>query len=151
MSPEAVGTIIATILLALLGSGMFVVKQRGNWISQGRSEAQRNVVTIEPPVPLIQTQEKPTLVTREDLEAHLKRIDGNMRGAKEDTEAALCRFQDSHNKCQKFQDSQHAANQKRLDDQVKALARMEGMVASVQHTVNTLLDLALNKKPTSRS
>jgi hypothetical protein len=142
--------ISSTAVVGIIGAITTLVVGVIGKLKVDAAKSQTNDVTLKKPVPLIETREKPQLVTRDDLEAHLKRIDNNMRAAKDDNEAALVRFANSHAACKAFQDTQHASNQKRLDDQVKALARMEGMVASVQHTVNTLLDLALNKKPNPR-
>ena len=119
--------------IPVLASAAVVIFGRNYFRSQGAKDAQSNDVTIKKPVPIIETREKPVYALKVDVEA------------------ALGRFQESHNKCQRFQEGQHAANQKRLDDQVQALARMEGMVASVQQTVTTLLDLALNRKTNSRA
>jgi len=105
-----------------------------------QAKAQSNDITLKKPVPTIETREKPVFVSREDLEAHLKRIDGKV---KEVSDAQMA--------CQTYQASQRGHLHNRLDDQVKALARMEGTLASVQQTTTTLLDLALNKKPSARA
>lgn len=99
-------------------------------VDQARNQS--NDVTIKRPVPTVETREKPVLAIKADVDSAIKRIE------------------DQHNKCQQYQGEQRANIHHRLDDQVKALARMEGTLASVQQTTSTLLDLALQKKPSPR-
>lgn len=119
--------------IPVLAAAAVLIIGKNHWKVLGAKEQASNDVTIKKPVPTLETREKPIYALKADVEA------------------ALCRFQDSHNKCQIFQDSQHLANQKRLDDQVKALARMEGTLTSVQDIANTLLSLALQRKPNPRA
>jgi len=141
LDPVTVGTIIGSILIALLGSGVIVVKSKDHWKSQGRAEVQSNDVTIKHPVPLVTTKEKPEYVTRTMLESHLTRIDTAIRTVNHNQES-----------CQAYQNEQRGRIHNRLDDQVKCLARMEGTLEAVKETSTTLLNLALQtNKPKPRA
>ena len=89
---------------------------------QGRREAQASDVTLRRPVPTIETREKPAWALKSDLEALAAKHDRNIHNV-------------------------HA----RLDDQVKALARLEGTAASTSENVGKLLDIAMNRKQPPRA
>jgi NH3-dependent NAD+ synthetase len=113
---------ITTLVVAVIGK-----------MKVDQAKAQSNDVTLKKPVPTIETREKPIYAIKDDVEDAMRRI------------------QETHAACRAYQGEQRANIHHRLDDQVKALARMEGTLASVQQTTTTLLDLALNKKPSSRA
>lgn len=126
--------------IPVLAGAITVILGRNYFKGQGAKDAATNDVTIKKPVPTIETREKPTYVSRTDLEQHLTRMDGNINGLKK-----------QHEDCRLYQGEQRANLHHRLDDQVKALARMEGTLEGVRQTAATLLDLALNKKPSARA
>jgi hypothetical protein len=138
--PVDAGMLSATAVTAIIGAITTLVVGVIGKLKVDQAKAQASDVTLRKPVPTIETREKPVLVTKTDLDAHLNRIDGTIKEVK-DSQVAYS----NTNRVQT--DQLHH----RLNDQVKALSRMEGTLSSVQETTNTLLHLALGKKPTPRT
>ena len=137
--PAADPLISSNAVIGIIGAVTTLVVGVIGKMKIDQARAQANDVTLKRPVPTIETREKPVLVTRSDLDANLTRIDG-----------AIAEAKDAHQKCQAYQSTQRDHIHRRLDDQVKALARMEGTLEGVNQTAKTLLDLALNRKPAAR-
>ncbi len=139
LDPMTVGTIIGSILIALLGSGMFVIKSKEGWKAKGRDEAQSNNVTIKPPVPIIQTREEQRWVAREEYLERWMRAD-------EET----ARLWNQFGQERKIWNHEIESVQTRLAVQSADTANLQGTVNEVNKTVGQLLTIALNRKPSTR-
>ncbi len=139
LDPVTVGTIIGSILIALLGSGMFVIKSKEGWKAKGRDEAQSNNVTLKHPVPTIPTREEQRWVAREE---YLERW---MRADEE-----ISRLWNQFSAERKIWNHEIENVQARLATQSEATSILQGTVNEVNKTVGQLLTLALNRKPATR-
>jgi len=108
--------------IPVLSAAAVVIIGKNHWKNQAVREQATNDVTIKKPVPTIETREKPVWASKADLDTLASRHDLNIRNV--------------HH---------------RLDDQVKALSRLEGTATATNDTVGKLLDIALSKKPSPRA
>jgi len=136
MPAPADAMISSTAVAGIIGAITTLVVGIIGKLKVDAARSQTNDVTLKKPVPTVETREKPVFVTRADLDAHLTRMDGSIRTLHESHEART-----------RYENEQRGNIHHRLDDQVKALARMEGTLEAVKETSNTLLNLALGKKP----
>ena len=109
-------------MIPVAAAAIAVLLGRNYYRNQGAKESQAAEVTIKKPVPTILTRERPVWATQAALDSLAAKHDSNIHNV-----------------------------HRRLDDQVKALARLEGTATATNDTVGKLLDIALGKKPTPRS
>lgn len=134
--PMIPGNWLTAFVVAVIGAGA-AAWARMSGRKQGAKEAR--AVILQSPVPTIRTQEEPEYVTNDTLNRHLERIDGSIREIKhaQDSERGVAR--DALGKIHM-----------RLDVQSKVTATLQGSVEEVGKNVGRLLDLALQRKPTTR-
>lgn len=130
---------VTTFVVAVIGAVLTPALKR-RWKEEALREAR---VTIHPPVPTIHTKEEVELVTKDELNEHLARIEKAFDEIKDalDSERSIART--ANGNLHKRID----AMSERLGDR---LANLEGTAKATADTVKTLLDIALGKKPTAR-
>ena len=126
---------ITGLVVAVIGAilGAPVLKKR--WKDEALKDAH---VTVKSPVPTIHTKEEVELVTKNELQSHLERIDQTFEEIKEMINGERSIARQANGKLHQRIDNLG----ERLGER---LSSVEGTMRGMNETLSKLLDLALNK------
>jgi uncharacterized protein YPO0396 len=121
---------VTAFVVAVLGA-VLGPKLKSKWKEEAVKDAK---VTIHPPVPTINVKEEVELVTKDELEEHLQRIEKNFEEIKETLKS-------ERNVARQANGNLHA----RIDKATEQLAEVKGELTGIGKNLALLLELATKR------